>query len=57
MFSSYDPAGLTVLSVDGCNISVVPHTKLLGLIISEDRKWTLITFARKLQSGCILYDY
>ena len=47
-FSSYDPVALTPLSVDGCNISVLPDTKLLGLIISKDLKWTLhVDYIRK----------
>ena len=40
-FSTYDTAALPPLIVDGCNISVVSHAKLLGLIISEDLKWVL----------------
>ena len=40
-FSTYDTAALPPLIVDGCNISVVSHAKLLGLIISEELKWVL----------------
>ncbi len=40
-FSTCDTATLPPLIVDGCNISVVAHAKLLGLIISEDFKWVL----------------
>ena len=40
-FSTYDTAVLPPLIVDGCNISVVSHAKLLGLIISEVLKWVL----------------
>jgi hypothetical protein len=40
-FSTYDTAALPPLIVDGRNISVVSHAKLLGLINSEDLKWVL----------------
>ncbi len=32
---------ISPLIVDGCNVSVVSHAKLLGLIISEDLKWVV----------------
>ena len=41
MFFTYDTAALPPLIIDGCNISVVSHAKILGLIISEDLKWVL----------------
>ena len=58
-FSTYDTAALPPLIVDGCNISVVSHAKLLGLIISKTSSgfFMLTLFGRKLRNICMLYDY
>ena len=38
-FSPLDPGALPPITVDGHDIVVVPHAKLLGVMISKDLKW------------------
>ena len=38
-FSPLDPGALLPITIDGHDIVVVPHAKLLGVMISKDLKW------------------
>jgi hypothetical protein len=38
-FSPLDPVALPPITIDGHDIVVVPHAKLLGVMISKDLKW------------------
>ena len=38
-FSPLDPGALPPITIDGHDIFVVPHAKLLGVMISKDLKW------------------
>ena len=47
---------LLLMDIDGCNyISIVPHVKLLGLIISNDLKWALHVYYIRKKAAKRLY--